>query len=658
MDTRPGPELSAPPGSVVGMRFPDNFLDEIRARLPVSEVVGRRVKLKKQGREWRGLSPFQAEKTPSFYVNDQKGFYHDFSSTKHGDIFTFLMETEGLTFPEAVERLAGEAGIPMPKTSREMDERELRRKTLYEVMDLATAFFRQQLALQVGARARGYLESRGVSAATQEEFQIGYAPNDRSLLKQYLGSKGVPVSDMIEAGLLVAGEEIPVPYDRFRDRIIFPIHDPRGRVVAFGGRALTPDAQPKYLNSPETTLFHKGSIVFNFHRARSAAHDDGSVVVVEGYMDAISIYQGGLKSVVATMGTSFTEPQVETLWRLSAEPIVCFDGDKAGIAAAYRSVDRILPILRVGRTFRFAFIHGGQDPDELVREKGIDAFRPFLQGALPLWDVLWERETRGAEGPQSPDAFAAFEHKMYSIIRTIKDPAVNSAYYRTCRVELSEFFWQRTREKRESARTPKTGLVQREIKIEKEGHRHGLQQLVLGMLVHYPEFIDEKSDGVTTIHFSGQLEDFRQALYDLLVMYKDVDVALIYTRLKGDYYEVLQTVHGDRSGKLERGHRLFAKFPILKAAPPIDFVSRCLDHFVHILRIEQMADDLVRLTAEMTNEGQDSDALSDHVTHLVRDIQLQRETVNHTDQELADEAKEIRWMGQQGGHLPPNQLAA
>ena len=385
------------------MRFPDSFLDEIRARLPVSDVVRRRVQLKKQGREWRGLSPFNKERTPSFYVNDQKGFYHDFSSGKHGDIFAFVMETEGLSFPEAVERLANLAGVPMPVASADAEAREAHRRTLHEVMELATKFFEEKLAAQGGAKARGYLADRGVLPATQLEFRIGYAPAERFALKEYLGARGVSVSEMIEAGLLIAGDDIPVPYDRFRDRVIIPIQDQRGHVIAFGGRTMNKDVQPKYLNSPETSLFRKGACVFNFHRARQPAHQDGSVVVVEGYMDAIAIYQAGLKSVVASMGTAFTEEQISLLWRLSVEPVVCFDADNAGINAAYRSLDRILPELKVGRTFRFAFMAGEKDPDELIREKGLDAFASVLAGSLPLWDVLWEREAANVE-VKTPDA--------------------------------------------------------------------------------------------------------------------------------------------------------------------------------------------------------------------------------------------------------------
>src|SRR5262249_9619791 len=260
VSARRGPILGGPANHQARfMRFPPQFLDELRARLPVSEVVGRRVRLKKAGREWKGLSPFNKEKTPSFFVNDQKMAWFDFSSGKNGSIFDFVMMTEGLTFPEAVERLAGQAGIPLPKISPAEEARDERRKTLHDIVELAAKFFEATLASRAGAKARGYLADRGLDPATQVKFRLGCAPAERFALKEHLGKAGIATEDMIEAGLLVAGDDIPVPYDRFRDRIMFPITDLRGRVIAFGGRALEKDAQAKYLNSPQTVLFHKGA---------------------------------------------------------------------------------------------------------------------------------------------------------------------------------------------------------------------------------------------------------------------------------------------------------------------------------------------------------------------------------------------------------------
>jgi DNA primase len=428
------------------MRFPPTFLDEIRQRLPVSEVVGKRVKLKKQGREWRGLSPFNAEKTPSFYVNDQKGFYHCFSSGKHGDHFRFLMETEGVSFPEAVERLAAEAGLPMPRVTVEEVQRAEKAKSLHEVMELAAKFFQDQLQDRRGAKARGYLAGRALGAQTQIKFRIGYAPAERFALKEHLGAKGVSVDDMIAAGLLVHGEDIPVPYDRFRDRVMFPITDLRGRVVAFGGRAMEKDVPAKYLNSPETDLFHKGSLLYNAFTAREASHKAGRVIAVEGYVDVIAMVMAGIGETVAPLGTALTEGQLDLMWRMASEPILLFDGDKAGRRAAYRAVDIALPHLKPGRSLMFASLPEGQDPDDLIRASGREAMDAVLAQAQPLAAMLWQRETeQGVFG--TPEKRAALEARMTEVIAVIGDENVRRHYRDDMFGRLSDLFRPMQRER-------------------------------------------------------------------------------------------------------------------------------------------------------------------------------------------------------------------
>jgi DNA primase len=410
------------------MRFPPSFLDELRARLPVSEVVGRRVKLKKAGREFKGLSPFNKEKTPSFTVNDQKGFFHDFSSGKHGDIFDFVMMSEGVAFPEAVERLAAQAGVPMPQVSREAHEQEHRRKTLHDVLDLAAKFFEAALAARTGAKARGYLADRGIEPATQIKFRMGFAPAERFALKEHLGNEKVPVEDMIEAGLLIAGDDIPVPYDRFRDRVMFPITDLRGRVIAFGGRALDKDAPAKYLNSPETPLFHKGALLYNGAAARQAAHDGAQAIVVEGYVDVIAMVTAGFPATVAPLGTALTENQLALLWKIADEPLLCFDGDSAGRRAAYRAVDLALPALKPGKSLLFATLPDGQDPDDLVRSGGREAVAEVLSGARPLAEMLWLRETEAGRF-DTPERRAGLESRINAVVATIGHEGVRR-YYR------------------------------------------------------------------------------------------------------------------------------------------------------------------------------------------------------------------------------------
>src|SRR5262252_1896241 len=426
------------------MPFPPQFLDELRARLPVSDVVGRRVKLKKAGREWKGLSPFNKERTPSFFVNDQKGFYHDFSSGKHGDIFDFVMDTEGVSFPEAVERLASVAGIAVPKMSEAADAETHRRRTLHEVVELAAKFFETTLAARAGAKGRGYLADRGLDPATQLKFRVGYAPPERFALKEHLGALGISPDDMIEAGLLVTGDDIPVPYDRFRDRVMFPISDLAGRTVAFGGRALDKDAPAKYLNSPETPLFHKGATLYSGAAARQAAHDRAKVIAVEGYVDVIAMVTAGFPATVAPLGTALTEEQLGLLWKMTDEPLLCFDGDAAGRRAAYRAVDLALPKLVPGKSLLFATLPEGQDPDDLVRSGGAAAVAEVLAAARPLADVLWTRETETGRF-DTPERRAGLDMRLNAMTAAIVHDAVRKYYRQELDGRLRSFFFGPTK---------------------------------------------------------------------------------------------------------------------------------------------------------------------------------------------------------------------
>ncbi|MFK5596905.1 DNA primase [Methylobacterium sp. HMF5984] len=410
------------------MRYPPHILEEIRNRLPASDVVGRRVKLKKAGREWRGLSPFNAEKTPSFYVNDQKQFYHCFSSGKHGDIFSFLIETEGLSFPEAVERLAADAGVSLPAPTADTREMETKRRGAIEVMELATAWFEERLASPAGAAARAYLDRRELGPEIRRSFRLGYAPADRYGLRDHLAGKDVDKALMGELGLLVTGDDIAVPYDRFRDRIIFPIADVRGRVIAFGGRAMQADAKAKYLNSPETPLFHKGQVLYNLNRARKAAHDRGTIIAVEGYVDVIAMTMAGHANTVAPLGTALTEEQLALLWRHADEPVLCFDGDGAGQRAAFRALDVALPMLEPGRSLRFAMLPEGQDPDDLLRSGGSDAIDKVVEAAKPLVEMLWSRAVETGS-TDTPERRAGLAKTLRALVAGIRDETVRG-YYR------------------------------------------------------------------------------------------------------------------------------------------------------------------------------------------------------------------------------------
>jgi DNA primase len=446
------------------MRFPASFLDELKARLPVSDIVRKHVKLTKAGREWKGLSPFNAERTPSFFVNDQKMAWFDHSAGKNGNIFDFLMETEGLSFPEAVARLAEQAGLALPQMSPEAEAREKQRASLHDVLDLAAAYFAAELAGRAGAKARDYLAQRSLNPNVQAEFRLGYAGPEKYALRDHLAGKGVSAEAMIETGLLIHGEDIAVPFDRFRERIMFPIADRAGRIIAFGGRALGADMQPKYLNSPETPLFHKGAILYNHHRARKAAHERGGVIAVEGYIDAISMSAAGFPNVVAPLGTALTEEQCALLWKMAEEPTLCFDGDRAGRKAAYRAIDLALPLIGVGRSLRFALLPEGQDPDDLARSGGTAAIGEVLAAALPLVDLIWHREIEGQD-LATPERRAALERRLADLAAEIRDEILRRHYQTAFRQRLAALFGEGLQ--------PRSGLARNQRPSRFSGSRRG-----------------------------------------------------------------------------------------------------------------------------------------------------------------------------------------
>ncbi len=412
------------------MRFDDRFLEEIKSRVRLSDVIGKTVKLKRQGREFVGLSPFTKERSPSFFVNDDKGFFHDFSSGKHGDLISFLQETERLTFMEAVERLAGEAGMPMPAPDPQAAEQEKKRQGLADWVELAAQWFEGELHRPSGKAARDYLLRRGLPETEWKRFRIGFSPASRTALKDYLIAKGARPAELIDAGLLIAPEEGgAAPYDRFRDRIIFPIADARGRIVSFGGRAMDPEARAKYLNGPETSLFSKGRLLYGLPEARKLLHaggDDTALVVVEGYMDAIACQRAGV-AAVAPLGTALTEDQMEVLWRLHPEPTLCFDGDGAGQRAASRVIDRALPLLKPGKSFRFAIVTGGKDPDDVLREQGPTALKAQLAETTPFVDALFVRE-RDQEPLETPERKAGLKARLRERAASIADKDLAQAY--------------------------------------------------------------------------------------------------------------------------------------------------------------------------------------------------------------------------------------
>lgn len=426
------------------MRFSPSFLDEIRDRVPISDVIGRQVTWdRKKTNAARGdywaCCPFHGEKSPSFHCEDRKGRYHCFGCGVSGDHFRFLTDLENLSFPEAVERIADMAGVALPAPDPEAEKRQRQRASLEDVMEMAAVFFENQLQSAVGARARSYLRDRGLSGKTIETFRLGYAPESRNALKEHLASKGIDKGQIEACGLVVHGPEIAVSYDRFRDRIMFPILSARERVIAYGGRALSSDAPAKYLNSNETELFHKSNVLFNYARARRAAGQDGTLIAVEGYMDVIALHQAGVENAVAPLGTALTENQLKLLWRITPSPVLCFDGDEAGQRAASRAADLALPFIGPGRTIRFALLPPGKDPDDLVRDEGRGAFDRIIDAARPLAEMLWAREA-GAGVYETPESRAELEARLRKITGTIADESVRRHYQQDMRDRLYSFF--------------------------------------------------------------------------------------------------------------------------------------------------------------------------------------------------------------------------
>ncbi|MEM7739586.1 MAG: DNA primase [Pseudomonadota bacterium] len=403
-------------------RFPPPFLDEIRSRLRASDVIGRHVQLKKAGREFRGLSPFNKERTPSFYVNDDKAMFFDFSAGKSGDIFKFLMLTQNRTFPEAVEELAGLAGLDIPRATPEESKRLSERDTLLGILTDAARFFSAQLRDEGGYEARQYLLKRGVRAESLQRFGLGYAPAGRDVLKRFFLGRGVSEELMMRAGLIIEPDGGRARYDRFRDRVMFPISDARGRVIAFGGRALSKDVQAKYLNSPETEVFHKGRVLYNISRARERLKDDQPLLICEGYMDALALDAAGYPAV-APLGTALTEDQLALLWRLERAPTLCFDGDRAGRAAAERALDRALPQLSAKQSLRFAFLPEGDDPDDLLKRGGREAMDAVLEARTDPESTMW-RLASERHGTASAEQLAAFETELRERSQRIADSAL------------------------------------------------------------------------------------------------------------------------------------------------------------------------------------------------------------------------------------------
>ncbi|MBI3678221.1 MAG: DNA primase [Proteobacteria bacterium] len=423
------------------MRYGQGLLEEILRRTDLVQLVGRRVKLVRKGRVMWGCCPFHKEKSPSFKVENERRTYKCFGCGKGGDAFKWLMETEGLSFPEAVERLAGEAGVELPKWTADDEAREAQKKSLYDIVELACQFYEAQLREPVGRATRDYLATRGLGEAVARQFRLGYAPQGNALI-EHLKTKNVTLDDMVAAGLARPSEDNRGPRDFFFNRVTFAISDPRGRVIAFGARALDPDAKPKYINTGETTLFSKGQLLYNFATSRPAAIKAQSIVVAEGYMDVIALVRAGFEAAVAPLGTALTEDQLHLLWRSAPEPILCFDGDDAGQRAAHRAAHLALAHLKPGYSLRFAFLPAGEDPDSFLRANGTPAMKKILDAAEPLALVLWRAETEGKDF-STPERRAGLERTLAEIVGRIQDSKIADYYRRDFEQRVFDTFKRR-----------------------------------------------------------------------------------------------------------------------------------------------------------------------------------------------------------------------
>ena len=521
------------------MAFPPGFLDELRARIPLGSLVGRHVRLIRRGRELAGLCPFHHEKTPSFYVVEDKGFFHCFGCGAHGDAVGYLMRAENLDFIEAIERLAAEAGLAVPQQTPQERERAQRQKTLLEALAAAANFYEARLWSPAGTRAREYLAARGLDEETIRRFRLGWAPEDRQALRRALGGE-FPEPLLLESGLL-RQPETGEPYDYFRGRVLFPIGDRAGRVIAFGGRTMGDD-QPKYLNSPDTPLFEKGRVLYAWAAARAnLARGEGGepppVIVVEGYMDVIALHRAGFGTAVAPLGTALTEAHLHELWRLSPEPVLCFDGDTAGQRAMLRALHRALPLLQPGRSLRFAALPSGEDPDSLIRTGGASVFAEILAAARPLSEMLWQSEL-AARPIDTPERRADLERRVMADAALIADRIVQSEYRRFLRDRLfalgrpaaNRSSWSKGRATpgRGNARAAMPGLPAASSLAPPPPRSPARlrREILLRMLVHHPFLVAEATEEIAAIDFpEPELDRLRHEILQVEVSHPGLDAS-------------------------------------------------------------------------------------------------------------------------------------
>lgn len=526
------------------MAVPPEFIEDLRQRVPLSDIIGKRVKLTRKGRRFSGLCPFHSEKTPSFSVVDDDGFYHCFGCGAHGDAISFLRETDGLEFMEAVERLADMAGLAMPRSTPQDPKVTEQRRAVFDILEATTQFFQAALTRDDGAVAARYLRDRGLGEDVLRVYRLGYSP--RGGLRAALNAKGFSDADMLAAGVIRKSDRDGSLYDYFRDRVMFPIENRQGKVIAFGARALG-DAMPKYLNSGEGQTFSKKSVLYGWVQAREGLRRKLPLVVAEGYMDVIAIQKSGVASAVAPLGTALTEEQIALLWKLHDEPILCFDGDAAGQRAQMRALERILPVLEPGKSARLALLPEGKDPDDVLKQGGNDAFLKVLATARSLVDSLWDN-LAATHDLRQPESRAQFWQSLRNMVREISNNQVRSAYSDEIESRIAAMRnagrgvgrgggrggVQAGAIRPRMAKRPSTGMINR--------HR-----AVVAMILAHPSLIAGQYEDLLAIESTdARLESLKKAAIDAVITDPDLDAAALNHHLQGlNYSEELAVLSGD-----------------------------------------------------------------------------------------------------------------
>ncbi len=581
------------------MSLPPGFLDELRNRLSLAQVVGRKVMWDQRksntgkGDYWAPC-PFHQEKTASFHVDDRKGYYYCFGCHAKGDAISFVRETENVTFPEAIEILAREAGMPIPERDPRAQEKADRRSELIDVMEQAVQWYRLQLKTSAAAEARDYLARRGLSPAAQDRWDIGFAPPGWEGLREALGAKGISNDLMLEAGLSKPSDKGKAPYDTFRNRIMFPIRDVRGKAIAFGGRAMDPSDNAKYLNSPETLLFDKGRGLYNHGPAREAAGKGHPLIVAEGYMDVIALSEAGFPAVVAPLGTAITEDQLRLLWRIAPEPVIALDGDTAGLRAAMRAIDVALPLLEAGQSLRFALMPEGQDPDDLIRAQGAAAMRKVIEAAIPMVALLWRRETEG-KVYDSPERRAALDKALREKLRLIKDLSIRNHYGEAIKEMRAELFGARRPKSAGPSRGPwqkgpqVLSTTKSSVLVSAEGIEDHLREaVILAAILSTPSVLAD---------FEGELERMESAepthrqLRDAILRHAHDDASDLRAAVSAD-------IGGDVLEKLF-GQNHVAISPAVRRAGDVEVARMCL------------AEELAKLNARRSLPREIAEAVED-----------------------------------------------